>query len=102
MRRFSDESSMLAPPVHAFDGAFRTMVASEASASPAASSRTIPSPPKQRTNKRPPSAPLTSQCASANSFACVVSTTKAKLVLSCLWFPFGPAGSRRSAVAGSP
>jgi hypothetical protein len=42
---------------------------SEASTSPAAFSRTVPSPPKQRTNRRPPSAPLTSQQASPNSFA---------------------------------
>ncbi len=69
---------MVAPPVQDFDGAFQSMVVSEASASPAASSRTVPSPPKQRTKRRPPSAPLTSQCASANSFACVVSTTKAR------------------------
>ena len=69
---------MVAPPVHDFDGAFQSMVVSEASTSPAAFSRTVPSPPKQRTNSRPPSAPLTSQCASANSFAWVQSTTKAK------------------------
>ena len=78
MRRFSEASAMVAPPVHDFDGAFQTMVVSEASTSPATFSRTVPSPPKQRTKSRPPSAPLTSQCASANSLACVQSTTKAK------------------------
>ena len=66
------------PPVHDFEGAFQSMVVSEASTSPAAFSRTVPSPPKERTNKRPPSAPLTSQCARANPLAWVQSTTKAK------------------------
>jgi hypothetical protein len=49
---------MVAPPVQDFDGAFQTTVVSEASTSPAAFPRTVPSPPKQRTNKRPPSASL--------------------------------------------
>jgi hypothetical protein len=78
MRWLSEASAMVAPPVQDFDGVFRTMVVSEASTSPAAFSRTVPSPPKQRTKTRPPSAPSTSQCAGANSFAFVVSTTKAK------------------------
>jgi hypothetical protein len=46
-------------------------VVSEANTSPATFSRTKPSPPKQRTNSRPPSTPLTSQCARANSLAWV-------------------------------
>ena len=61
MRRFSEASAMVAPPVQDIDDAFQTLVVSEASTSPAAFSRTVPSPPKQRTNSRPPSAPLTSQ-----------------------------------------
>jgi hypothetical protein len=60
-RRFSEASSMTAPPVQDLAGAFQTMVVSEASRSPATFSRTIPSPPKQRTSSRPPSAPLPSQ-----------------------------------------
>ena len=40
------------------DGAFQTMVVSEASTSLATFSRTVPLLSKQRTNKRPPSAPL--------------------------------------------
>jgi hypothetical protein len=69
---------MVAPPVQDFDGAFHTMVVSEASTSSAAFSRTAPSPPKQRTKTRPPSAPFTSRWASANSLAWMQSTTKAK------------------------
>ena len=57
IRRLSEASAMVAPPVHDFDGAFQTMVVSDASTSPAAFSRTVPSPPKQRTKSRPPSAP---------------------------------------------
>jgi hypothetical protein len=78
MRRLSELSAMVEPPVHDFDGTFQTIVVSEASTSPAAFSRTAPSPPKHRTKIRPPSAPFTSQCARANSFAWVQSTTKAK------------------------
>ena len=75
IRRFSEASAMVAPPVHDLDGAFQTMVVSEASTSPAAFSRTVPSPPKQRTNKRPPSAPFTSQRASANYFGRFITST---------------------------
>jgi hypothetical protein len=100
IRRFSDASAMVARPVHDFDGAFQSMVVREASTSPGMFSRTTPSPPKQRTKRRPPSAPFTSQCASANSFAWVQSTKKAKLVLSCLWFPFGPGGAYILAFGG--
>ena len=57
IRRFSEASDMMAPPVHAFDGAFQTMVVSEASTSPAAFSRTVPSPPKQRRKRWPHPAP---------------------------------------------
>ena len=78
MRRLSEASAMVAPPVQDFDGAFQTMVVSEASTSPPTFSRTVPSPAKQRTKSLPPSAPLTSQCASANSLAWMQSTTKAK------------------------
>ena len=85
MRRFSEASAMVAPPVQDFDGAFQTMVVSEASTSPAAFSRTMPSPQKQRTNSRPPSAPFTSQRARANSLAYVQSTTNAQ--------PFGASQS---------
>ena len=81
---------MVAPPVQDFDGAFQSMVVSEASTSPAAFSRAVPSPPKQRTNKRAPSAPLTSQCARANSLARVESATKAN--------PFCASHSRPRAV----
>ena len=35
MRRLSEASAMVAPPVQDFDGAFQTMVVSEASRSPA-------------------------------------------------------------------
>jgi hypothetical protein len=42
IRRFSDASAMVAPPVHGFDGAFQTMVVSEASTSLATFSRTVP------------------------------------------------------------
>ena len=51
---------MVAPPIQDFDGVFQTMVVSEASTSPAAFSRTVPPPSKQRT--------LPSNCARANSF----------------------------------
>ncbi|GGC67139.1 hypothetical protein GCM10011504_51430 [Siccirubricoccus deserti] len=54
------------------------MVVPEASTSPAMFSRTFPAPSNTRTNRRPPEAPLVSQCASANSFAEEVSTTKAR------------------------
>jgi hypothetical protein len=53
------------------------MVVSEASASPAAFSRGVPLRPQQLTNSLPLLAPLTSQCATANSSACVQSTKKA-------------------------
>jgi hypothetical protein len=72
------QSAMVAPPVQDLEGAFQTMVVREASTSPAAFSRTRPSPPKLRTKSLPPSAPLTSQCASANSLGCVQSTTRTK------------------------
>ena len=85
---------MVAPPVHDFDGVFQTMVVSEASTSPAAFSRTVPSPPMQRTNSRPPSAPLTSQWASANSSAWMQSTANAK--------PFWASHSRPPEVAAMP
>ncbi len=39
MRRFSEASPIVAPPVQALEGAFQTMVVSEASTSPAAFSR---------------------------------------------------------------
>jgi hypothetical protein len=78
MRRFSEDSAIVAPPVQDLDGAFQTMVVRDASTSPVAFSRTVASPPKQRTNSRPPSAPLIGQWASANSSAWVQSTTKAK------------------------
>ncbi len=39
MRRLSEAPAMVAPPVHDFDGAFRTMVVSEASTWPAANGR---------------------------------------------------------------
>ena len=68
MRRFSEASAIVAPPVQDFDGAFHTMVVSEASTSPAAFSRTVPSPQKQRTNSRSPSAPFTSQRAQSELF----------------------------------
>ena len=51
---------MVAPPVQDFDGAFQTMVVSEASTSPATFSRTVRSRPTQRT--------LHSNCARANTF----------------------------------
>jgi hypothetical protein len=57
MRRFSDASAMVAPPVQDFDGAFQTMVVSEARTSPPTFSRTAPPPSKHRTNRRLPSAP---------------------------------------------
>ena len=57
MRRLSEASAMVAPPVQDFDGAFHSMVVSEASTSPGTFSRTVPSPPKQRTKRRPPSVP---------------------------------------------
>ena len=60
------------------DGAFQTMVVSEASTSLATFSRTVPLLSKRRTNKCPRSAPFTSQWARANSLAWVQSTTKAK------------------------
>jgi hypothetical protein len=86
MRRFSEASAMVAPPVHGFDGAFQTIVVSEARTSPATFSRTVPLPSKHRTNSRPPAAPFTSECARANSLAWVQSTTKAS-----------PSGRRRAA-----
>jgi hypothetical protein len=52
IRRLSDESAMVAPPVQDFDEAFQTTVVRE-STSPAAFSGTVRSPPKQRTNQRP-------------------------------------------------
>ena len=42
---------MVEPPVHDLDEAFQTMVVSEASTSPATCWRTVPSPPKARTEK---------------------------------------------------
>ena len=45
---------MVAPPVQDFEGAFRTVVVSEASTSLAGFSRTVPWPTKQRTKSRPP------------------------------------------------
>src|SRR5215218_4496103 len=53
--RLSNALAMVAPPVHDLDGAFQTMVVREARTSLATFSRTVPSPPKQRTNIRPPS-----------------------------------------------
>ncbi len=61
MRRFREESAMVAPPVHDFDSALQAIVVSDASTSPAAFSRTVPLPSKQRTKSRPPSAASTSQ-----------------------------------------
>src|SRR5215218_8484927 len=87
----SEESAIVAAPVQDFEDAFQARVVRDASTSPAAFSRTMPSPPKQRTNSRPPSAPLTSQWASANSLAWVQSTTKAK--------PFWASQSRPREVA---
>jgi hypothetical protein len=40
MWRLSEKSAITAPPIHDLDGAFQTMVVSEASTSPAAFSRT--------------------------------------------------------------
>ena len=60
MRRLSEASAMVVPPVQDFGGAFQTMVASKATTSPATFSRTVPSS-KQRTQGRPPSAPFTSE-----------------------------------------
>ena len=94
MRRFSEASAITAPPVQAFDGEFQTMVVSEASTSPVAFSRTVPSPPKQRTNKRPPPAPFTSPWVGANSLAWVQSITKAK--------PFCASHSRPREVGAMP
>lgn len=68
---------MTEPAFQPFAAAFHCMVVPEASTSCGWFSRTVPAPSKQRTQSRPPSAPPTSQCANANSFACVVCTTKA-------------------------
>ena len=46
MRRLSEASDVVAPPVHAFEGAFQTIVVSEASTSPAAFPRTTRCRPK--------------------------------------------------------
>jgi len=61
MRRFSEASAIVAPPIQAFDGMFHCMVVSEARTSPAMFSRTFIAASKQRTKRRPPSAPPTSQ-----------------------------------------
>jgi mannose-6-phosphate isomerase-like protein (cupin superfamily) len=50
---------MVAPPVQDFDGAFQTVVVSEASTSPAAFSRTVPLPTKRRGNSLLHIAPAT-------------------------------------------
>ena len=42
MRRLSEESAMVTPAVHGFDGAFHSIVVSEARTSPAAFSGTVP------------------------------------------------------------
>jgi hypothetical protein len=58
--RERDESTIVGAPVQDLEGAFHIVVVSETRTSPAAFSRTAAPPPKQRTNKRPPSAPFTS------------------------------------------
>ena len=87
MRLMSGASAMVAPPVQDLAGAFQTTVVSEASTSLAAFSRTVPAP----SGQRPPSAPLTSQCARAISLAWVQPAAKAK--------PFCASNSRPRAVA---
>lgn len=65
---------MTAPAFQPFADAFHCMVIPEASRSPEMSSRTLAAPSKTRTKSWPSSAPPTTQCASANSLACDVSS----------------------------
>jgi len=67
---------MTEPAFQPFAAAFHCMVVPEASTSPAMFSRTLAAPSNTRSKSRPPSAPPTSQCVSANSLAEEVSTTK--------------------------